>query len=120
MGILTKCQRKQLQTYIDGFKLAAQQTVEKGYKVDTQDIDIMISNLGYTKIEENDEFVKFCKIESYGYKVVDIYLSSDGIALVTCYDQLTDKAMALTYTEMNAFTSKMYYKFKPTWSVSVS
>lgn len=84
------------------------------------DIDTLIANLGYEKIEENKELIKFRKVELYGRKTVDIYLSSDGIALVKCYDQFTNETMALTYTEMNAFTSLMYYKFKPTWTVSVS
>lgn len=103
----------------DGVNTEWPKVITEGDKIDMPNADDLIAELGYEKIEENEELAKYRKVELYGRKTVEVYLSSDDIALVKCYDQFTGETMAMTFQEMNHFTLKMVEKFKPVvWSKS--
>lgn len=78
--------------------------------------DAVLANMGYEKIEENELLAKYRKVELYGRKTVDIYLSMDKVALIKCYDQFTGEAMALTAAEINIFCLKLQQKVREDWT----
>lgn len=71
-------------------------------------VDEMIIRLGYKKIEETPELVAYTKDDGvYGRKHIDIYLSSDCVPLIRCYEAVSGEAMSMTLTEVTYFTYKL-------------
>lgn len=88
----------------------------KNYKRDEPNYDSVLAVMGYAKIEENELMAKYLKVEPYGHKTVEVYLSDDKVALLKCYDQLTGGAMALTAAEINIFYMKLQQKVRNDWT----
>lgn len=74
-----------------------------------EDVDKIILRLGYKKIEETPELVAYTKDDGvYGRKHIDIYLSSDCVPLIRCYEAASGEAMSMTLTEVTYFAYKLY------------
>lgn len=59
-----------------------------------------LTDLGYELIENNSELSVYRKDEIYGKKMIHIYLSSDCVPLVRCFELVSGEPMSMTPAEL--------------------
>lgn len=74
-----------------------------------------LADLGYELIENNPELSVYRKDEVYGKKMIHVYLSSDCVPLVRCFELVSGDPMSMTSAELEIANATLCNKMMTDW-----